>query len=137
MNKAIKGRLFSRMMLGALVLLCSCTKLQQSRIFSDEYEAISSRLRANAKYTASEPAPRRDGDSWQAEGEYEFDSGLNSTVEVVRSCVPRQYERVKDGTDELLYARPEDGDTFYLTIRLTPDGVSKTKVRLLLKSLPS
>ena len=39
--------------------------------------------------------------------------------------------------EELNYARPEHGDTLYLTIRLTAAGVSKTKVRLLLKSLPS
>jgi hypothetical protein len=129
--------MFSRMMLGALVLLCSCTTSQHSWIFSSEYENISSRLQAKAQNTTKELAPRRVGDSWQAEGEYEFDSGLNSTLEVVRSCVPPEYGHIGEAMEELNYARPEHGDTFYLTIRLIPDGVSKTKVRLLLKSLPS
>jgi hypothetical protein len=133
----MNATVLSRMMLAALVRLCSCTTSRHSWIFSSEYENISSRLQAKAQNAANEHAPRRVGDSWHAEGEYEFDSGLNSTLEVVRSCVPPEYERVGEAVEELKYARPEHGDTFYLTIRLTPDGVSKTKVELLLKSLPS
>jgi len=137
MRITVRRRLFSRVALGTILLLCSCTTARYSRRFSSEYDNISSRLHAKAQDTTNEVAPRRDGDSWRAEGEYEFGSGLDSTMEVVRSCVPPEYQRVAESTGALNYARPDNGDTFYLTLRFTPDGASRTKVRFLLTSLPS
>jgi len=136
MKRIAKWRL-CRVILGTILLLCSCTTATYSRRFSSEYENLSSRLKAKAQDTTNKVSPRRDGDSWRAEGEYEFDSGLTSTMEVIRSCVPREYQPVGESTGEVNYARPDDGDTFYLTFRVTSEGASRTRVRLLLRSLPS
>lgn len=87
--------------------------------------------------TVNEQPPHRDGRLWQAEGEYEFNSDLQSTLAAVRSCVPPHYQTVEDASDELRYARPFGGNTFYLTIHLIPDGRRRTKAKLSLKSLPS
>lgn len=137
MRTTVRRRLLSRVAVGTILLLCSCTTQRFSRKFSSEYENISSRLEAKAQHTTDEVAPRRDGDSWRAEGEYEFDSGLTPTMEVIHSCVPREYQRVGESTGEVSYTRPDDGDSFYLTFRFTSEGASRTKVRFLLRSLPS
>jgi hypothetical protein len=116
-------------------LVCGCTT--EPRSFADECKGLRAQFASASSRVLSESSPQKQEEVWQASSSYEFDQDPPRTLGAVKRAMPKEYHIVRETADMLDFARTESGDSVYVSVQFSPSAGGKTRVMLLVKSLPS
>ncbi len=122
------------LIVSAALLLCSCTRGNDSS-FEKECALIQARAPTEASLTRDAVA-RHNGYSTEASWEYGFAGDDAAAAKAFRATVPPDYKFLHDGSEDLVYAKYDGHDSFYLTLVFTRSDRLSTKITVLLKSVP-
>lgn len=90
--------------------LCGCAK---STLFTAECAAIESDMAAAGGRTLQELKPTQTGSTmWEAEGSYEFDTSMPSSIAAARTHIPDRYRLIRQADGDLSYVHSTENKKF-------------------------
>ena len=114
-----------------------CNSASTLQPFPDECAAIrASVVAAGGREVEVTPLIRHD-QSQETSASYEFASSTDAALRAVKSGFPKSYNLVREESDELNYARTDNGDSVYVTVTFSTAPGGKTQAKVLMKLLPS